>query len=43
MDYLVGKRSGKARPEYIRSKWVRPGTDLSAVPDTLGHLPYPQH
>lgn len=43
VDYLVGERRGKAHPEHIRSKWVRPGTDLSTVSGTLGHLPYPQH
>lgn len=43
VDYLVGERRRRTHPEHIRNKWVRPGKDLSAVPGTLGHLPYPQH
>lgn len=43
VDYIVGEGRGKTHSEHIRSKWVRAGIDLSAVPGTLGHLPYAQH
>lgn len=43
VGYTGGEGRGKTHPEHIRIKLVRPGMDLSAVPGTSGHLPYPQH